>query len=80
MGGANLQILHYFGHGYLKEEKSTIHSFIVTFGAKYLTDMVTSVPPSKLSVVLKINILPQSKTYKNHLKFLRYVTLVTLVM
>jgi len=41
-----------------------IHSFTVTFGAKYLTRMVTSVPPPKLSVVLKINILHQSKNYK----------------
>jgi hypothetical protein len=32
-------------HGYLEEEKSMIHSFTVTFGAKYLTGMVTSVPP-----------------------------------
>jgi len=45
MGGANLQILHYFGHGYLEEGKSMIHSFTVTFGAKYLTG--TSVPPSQ---------------------------------
>jgi hypothetical protein len=27
VGGANLQILHYFGHGYLKEQKSMLHSF-----------------------------------------------------
>ena len=66
MGAANLQILHYFGHGYLEEEKSMIHSFIVTFGAKYLTGMVTSVPPPKLSIILKINILHQSKNYKSH--------------
>jgi hypothetical protein len=33
VGGANLQILHYFGHGYLEEKKSMIHSFTVTFGA-----------------------------------------------
>ena len=46
-----------------------IHSITVTFGAKYLTGMATSVPPSpptKLSVLLKNNILYQSKNYKNH--------------
>jgi hypothetical protein len=47
MGGTNLQILHYFGHGFLEEEKSKLHSFTVNFGAKYLTGMVTSVPPSQ---------------------------------
>ena len=75
MGRANIQIAHYFAHGYLEEEKSMIHSFTVTFGAKYLTDMVTSVPPYKTfsliktkysSVLLKQNILHQSKIYKNH--------------
>ena len=35
----------FFYHGYLEEEKSMIHSFTVTFGTKYLTGMVTSVPP-----------------------------------
>ena len=45
MGGANIQIVHLFDHGYLEEEKLMIHSFTVTFGAKYLTGMVTSVPP-----------------------------------
>ena len=45
MDGANIQIVHYFDHGYLQEEKSMIHSFTVTFGAKYLTGMATSVPP-----------------------------------
>jgi hypothetical protein len=45
VGGAKIQIVHYFDHGYLQEEKSMIHSFTVTFGAKYLTGMVTNVPP-----------------------------------
>jgi hypothetical protein len=40
VGGANIQIVHYCDHGYLEEEKSMIHSFTVTFGAKYLTGMV----------------------------------------
>ena len=26
VGGANIQIVHYFDHGYLEEEKSMIHS------------------------------------------------------
>jgi len=37
-----------------------IHSFIVTFGAKYLTGMVTSVPPSKTFSFIKNNILQKS--------------------
>jgi len=47
VGGANIQSVHYFDHGYLEEEKSMIHvhSFTVTFGANYLTGMVTSVLP-----------------------------------
>ena len=57
-----------------------IQSFTVTFGAKYLTGMFTSVPPYETFSLIKNNILHQSKTYKNHFKFLRYVTLVTLVM
>ena len=70
MGGANIQIVHYFDHGYLEEEKSMIYdklySFTVTFGAKYLTGMVTSVPPYETFSFIKNNILHQSKNYKNH--------------
>ena len=66
MGGANIQIVHYFDHGYLEEEKSMIHSFIVTFGAKYLTGMVTSVPPYEIFSLIKNDILYQSKIYKTH--------------
>ena len=43
-----------------------IHSFTITFGAKYLTGMVTSVPPSETFSLIKNNILHQSKNYKNH--------------
>ena len=68
MGGASIQIVHYFGHGYLEEEKSMIHSFTVTFGAKYLTGMVTSVPPSETFSLIKNNILHHPKNYKNHFK------------
>ena len=66
MGGANIQFVHYFDHGYLEEEKSMIHSFTVTFGAKYLTGMITSVPPYETFSHIKKNILLQSKIYKNH--------------
>jgi hypothetical protein len=51
VGGASIQIVHYFDHGFLEEEKSMIHSFTISFGAKYLTGMV--VLPTKLSVLLK---------------------------
>jgi hypothetical protein len=44
VGEEYIQIVHYFDHGYIEEKKSMIHSFTVTFGAKYLTGMVTSVP------------------------------------
>jgi hypothetical protein len=55
VGGANIQIVHYFDHVYLEEEKSMIHSFTVTFGAKYLTGIWSQVfLPTKLSVLLKI--------------------------
>jgi hypothetical protein len=66
VGGANIQIVHYFGHCYLEEEKSMIHSFTVTFGAKYVIGMVTSIPPSETFSLIKNNILHQSKNYKNH--------------
>ena len=45
--------------------KSMMHSFIVTFGAKYLTGMVTSVPPYETFGFIKKNILLQSKIYKS---------------
>ena len=54
MGGANIQIVYYFDHGYLEEEKSMIQSFTVTFGAKYLTGMVTSVPLYETFSLIKI--------------------------
>jgi len=43
-----------------------IHSFTVTFGAKYLTGMVTSVSPYKTFSLNKNNVLHQSKNYQNH--------------
>ena len=70
MGGTNIQIVHSFDHeiDYLEEEKSMIHSFTVTFGAKYWTGMVTSVPPSEIFSLIKNNILHQSKNYKKSLQ------------
>jgi hypothetical protein len=66
VSGVNIQIVHNFDHGYLDDEKSMIHSFTVTFGVKYLTDMVTSVPPYETFSLIKNDILHQSKNYKNH--------------
>ena len=66
MGGANIQIVHFFDQGYLEEEKSMIHISTGTFGAKYLTGMVISVPPYENVSLIKNNILHQSKNYKNH--------------
>jgi hypothetical protein len=65
VSGANIQIVHNFDHDYLKEEKSMIHSFTVTFGAKYLTGMFTSVPPYETFSIIQENILHQSKNCKN---------------
>ena len=66
MGGANIQIIHFFDHGYIEEEKSMIHSFTVTFGTKYLTGMVTNVPPYETFSLIKKNILRQSKIFQSH--------------
>jgi hypothetical protein len=41
---------------------------------QYLTCMITNVPPYKTFSLIKNNILHQSKNYKNHFEFLRYVT------
>jgi hypothetical protein len=38
-----------------------IHSFTVTFGAKYLTGMITSVPPYETFILIKNNILHQGQ-------------------
>jgi hypothetical protein len=61
--GANFQIVHYFEHGYVEDEKSMIRS---TVGAQYLTGIVTIVPPYETFSLIKNNILHQSKNYKNH--------------
>jgi hypothetical protein len=53
MGGANIQIVHYFDHGYLEEEKSMMHSFTVTFEAKYLQAWSQVFLPTELSVLLR---------------------------
>jgi len=64
VGGANIQIVYYFDHGYLKEETSMIHSFTVTFRAKYLTNMSLVFLPAKLSILLKIIFFVNLKTTK----------------
>jgi hypothetical protein len=51
VGGANIQIVHFFYHGYLEKEKSMIHSFTVTFRAKYLTGMVLFTLKGEFAVV-----------------------------
>jgi hypothetical protein len=44
-----------------------IHSFTVTFGGKYLTGMVTSIPPYEtFRLINNIILFHQSKNYKNH--------------
>jgi hypothetical protein len=53
-----------------------LHSFTVSFGAKYLTGMVTSVSPSKLSILLNKKIFVSLKSSKiiSKIQFLTYVT------
>jgi hypothetical protein len=49
-------------NSYLEEEKSMILSFTVSFGAKYLTGMVTSVSPNEaFSLIEKISFVPTTK-------------------
>ena len=43
-----------------------IHRSTITFGAKYLTGMVTSVAPYETFSLIKNNILHRSNNYKNH--------------
>jgi hypothetical protein len=66
MSRANIQIVHFFDHGYLEEKKSMIHSFTVTLRAKYLTGMVISVPPYETFNLILKKVLRRSKIYKNH--------------
>ena len=67
MGGANIQIVHFFHHGYLEDENiNDTYSFTITSGAKYLTGMVSSLPSYETFSLIKNNILHQSKNYKNH--------------
>jgi hypothetical protein len=48
VGGTNIHIVHYFDHSYLEDDKSMIHGFTVTFGAKYLTAAFVVVPTDKI--------------------------------
>ena len=54
VGGANVQIVHMLLPRLSRGGKSMIHSFTITFGAKYLTDMVSSVPPYESLRIEKI--------------------------
>ena len=56
-----------------------IDNFTVTFGAIYLTGMVTTVPPYETFSLIKNNILRQSKICKNHFENSKACE-VTLVM
>ena len=67
MGGANIQIVHFFLPRLSRGGKIN-NTVSVTFGANYLTGMVTSVPPYETFSLIKNNILRQSKIYKNHLE------------
>jgi hypothetical protein len=57
MGGASIQIVHYFGHGYLEEEKSMIqfHSY---FWSKIFDRH--GVPPSETFSLIKKNQLDKT--------------------
>jgi hypothetical protein len=70
VGGANIQIVHYFGHSYLEEEKSMIHNF-----SYFWSKIFDRHGYYETFSLLKNNILHQSKNYKNPFKFLRYVTM-----
>ena len=52
----------------ISRRKNQWYIVSVTFGTKYLTGMVTSVPPYKTFSLIKNNILHQSKNYKNHIE------------
>jgi hypothetical protein len=64
VGGANIQIVHYFDHGYLEEKKSMIHCFTVTFGKKILQAWSLVFLHTKLLVCLKIKFFISLKTTK----------------
>ena len=57
-------MVHYFDHGYLEEKKSMIYSFTVTFEAKYLTGMVTTVPPYDTFSLIKQTFFVSLKSTK----------------
>ena len=60
MSGVNIQIVHYFDHGYLEKEKSMIHSF------SYFWGKIFDRHGHKTFSLIQNNILHQSKFYKNH--------------
>ena len=64
VGGANIQIVQFFTTVISRRKKSMMHSFTVTFGAKYLTGMVTSVPPYETFSLFKIIFIVSLKSTK----------------
>jgi hypothetical protein len=68
VGGANIQIVHFFTTVISRRKKSMIHNFTVTFGAKYLTGMVTSFPPYETFSLIKEIFFVSLKSTKITLK------------
>ena len=65
MGGANIHILHYFGHGYIfVSPEGKIND--IQFQLLLEQNIWTSVSPSQTVSLIKNNILHQSKNYKYH--------------
>jgi hypothetical protein len=56
----------------ISRRKNQSYIVSVSFGAKYLTGMVTSVPPCETFSLIKNNILHQSEIYKKYLENLNF--------
>jgi hypothetical protein len=65
VGGANIQIVHYFDHGYLQVEKSMIHSLLLLEQNIWHAWSIVFLP-TKISFLFKNNILHQSKNRNGH--------------
>ena len=53
VGGANIEIVHFFDHGYLEEEKSMMHCFSYFWQKIFWQAWLLVFLPTKLSVSLK---------------------------
>ena len=62
---ANIHLVHYF-ETVVWKRKNQWYIVSVAFGARYLTGMVTSVPPFETFSLIKNNILHQSKNNQDH--------------